>query len=26
VGFGTETFDRGGQIDSLRLALGITRF
>ncbi|MGA3121021.1 MAG: hypothetical protein ABSF69_09660 [Polyangiaceae bacterium] len=26
VGFGTETFDHGGQIDSLRLALGITRF
>jgi len=26
VGFGTETFEHGGQIDSLRLALGITRF
>jgi len=26
VGFGTETFEHGAQIDSLRLALGITRF
>jgi hypothetical protein len=26
VGFGTETFEHGGQIDSLRLAVGITRF
>jgi hypothetical protein len=26
LGFGTETFEHGGQIDSLRLALGITRF
>jgi len=26
VGFGTETFEHGGQVDSLRLALGITRF
>jgi hypothetical protein len=26
LGFGTETFDRGAQIDSLRLAFGITRF
>jgi hypothetical protein len=26
IGFGTETFDHGGQIDSLRLAVGITRF
>jgi hypothetical protein len=25
-GFGTETFDHGAQIDSLRLAVGITRF
>ena len=26
VGFGTETFEHGAQIDSLRLAVGITRF
>jgi len=26
VGFGTETFEHGGQVDSLRLAIGITRF
>jgi hypothetical protein len=26
IGFGTETFEHGGQIDSLRLAVGITRF
>lgn len=26
VGFGTETFEHGAQIDSLRVALGITRF
>jgi hypothetical protein len=26
VGFGTETFEHGGQVDSLRLAVGITRF
>jgi hypothetical protein len=26
IGFGTETFDHGGQIDSFRLAVGITRF
>jgi len=26
LGFGTETFAHGAQIDSLRLALGITRF
>ncbi len=25
-GFGTETFEHGAQIDSLRLAIGITRF
>ena len=25
-GFGTETFDRGAHIDSIRLAVGITRF
>jgi hypothetical protein len=25
-GFGTETFDHGGQVDSLRLAVGVTRF
>jgi hypothetical protein len=26
VGFGTETFEHGAQVDSIRLALGITRF
>jgi hypothetical protein len=26
LGFGTETFEHGAQIDSLRLAIGITRF
>jgi hypothetical protein len=26
VGMGTETFDHGGQVDSFRLAVGITRF
>ena len=26
VGFGTETFEHGGQVDSFRLAVGITRF
>jgi hypothetical protein len=26
IGFGTETFEHGAQIDSLRLAVGITRF
>ena len=26
LGFGTETFEHGAQIDSLRLAVGITRF
>ena len=26
VGFGTETFEQGAQIDSVRLAVGITRF
>jgi hypothetical protein len=25
-GIGTETFDHGGQVDSIRLAVGITRF
>jgi hypothetical protein len=25
-GFGTETFEHGAQIDSLRLAVGVTRF
>jgi hypothetical protein len=25
-GFGTETFDHGAQVDSLRLAVGLTRF
>ena len=24
LGFGTETFDHGGQIDSLRLSFGIS--
>jgi hypothetical protein len=26
IGFGTETFEHGGQIDSFRLAVGLTRF
>ena len=26
LGFGTETFEHGAQVDSLRLAVGITRF
>jgi hypothetical protein len=26
IGFGTDTFDRGGQVQSFRLAVGITRF
>jgi hypothetical protein len=26
LGFGTETFEHGAQVDSLRLAIGITRF
>jgi hypothetical protein len=26
AGFGTETFEHGGQVDSFRLAVGITRF
>jgi hypothetical protein len=26
VGFGTETFDHGGQVDSIRVALGVSRF
>lgn len=26
VGFGTETFEHGAQVDSVRLAVGITRF
>ena len=26
VGFGTETFDHGAQVDSVRVAVGITRF
>ena len=26
VGFGTETFDHGGQVDSIRVALGLSRF
>jgi hypothetical protein len=26
IGFGTETFEHGGQVDSFRLAVGLTRF
>ena len=26
IGFGTETFEHGAQIDSIRVALGISRF
>jgi hypothetical protein len=26
IGFGTETFDHGGQVDSFRLAFGTSRF